>query len=267
MTQALKFYVRSLNLSLKARRQYPWDFAVGFINSLMKQAALLISIYALLSQFHQLGGWSFPALLFLFSLRMVCHGLYAFFGSPLRDLPSIVDRGDFDRFMLRPVSPLLQVIGAANIAAAYDFLVGVGMLIFSWKLVNISISVANLFVLLLTLVGATLILFAIELISASMAFWLIKTGNLPWILFWFEEKYIIYPMNIYVRPLQAIMTFFLPFAFINFYPAAWLLHQTTRGAFLPAQAGLFVLPVGVVCITIAFQIWKAGLRRYRSTGS
>jgi ABC-2 type transport system permease protein len=64
---------------------------------------------------------------------------------------------------------------------------------------------------------------------------------------------------------QVILTFILPYGFINFYPAQlflgkddYLFHPSLPYATLPVGLGLF---------SLAYRFWRYGINRYQGTGS
>jgi ABC-2 type transport system permease protein len=71
-----------------------------------------------------------------------------------------------------------------------------------------------------------------------------------------------YPINLYHRVIQLMLTWVLPFAFVGFYPASFLLDRTEwQGiALLTPVVGLVYLGLGVLC-------WNRGIRHYRGAGN
>ncbi len=267
LASLLRYFARAWWLNVRAFAQYPYDFAVGTAYTLLYQLVGVGTIYVLLSRFHRLGGWPLPALLFLFALRLLSHGVYLLLFRPVKQVPTHIRQGTFDRFLLRPKPPLLQALAIPDPQPGHDLVVGILFFGLTAAMVHLRWTAPHVAVLLLTIVGGALIAFAVELLVAATGFWLVDTGELSWLAMVLEERYIVYPANIFAKPLQAAMTFILPFAFMNFYPAAWLLHETTRGAFLPAAAGLFVLPVGLTCAGLAWLVWLRAVAQYQGAGS
>jgi ABC-2 type transport system permease protein len=75
-----------------------------------------------------------------------------------------------------------------------------------------------------------------------------------------------YPLTIYPTEVVKALTFLVPVAFVNWYPALFILD-------VPDPLGLpdwlrFAAPVAAVVVcSLAALGWRAGVRRYRSTGS
>ena len=92
----------------RAFAQHAYDFAAGTAYTLLYQLVGIGTIYVLPSRYHRLGGWPLPALLFLFALRLLSHGAYPLLLRPVKQVPTHIRQGTFNRFLPRPKPPLLQ---------------------------------------------------------------------------------------------------------------------------------------------------------------
>ena len=109
--------------------------------------------------------------------------------------------------------------------------------------------------------------FGISLAVATVAFWFVRVDALRWAVMSLEQEFTRYPLDIYSRGVQLTLTFVLPFAFMNYYPASWLLHKAPGAVHLAPQVGVVTPLIGLACTSLAYAFWRAGLRRYQSTGS
>jgi ABC-2 type transport system permease protein len=74
-----------------------------------------------------------------------------------------------------------------------------------------------------------------------------------------------YPISIYGKAITILLTFGIPYAFISFYPAQYLLDGKGETLFHPVlQYGTPV--VGIVMFLLAYKFWTIGVNRYESTG-
>lgn len=75
-----------------------------------------------------------------------------------------------------------------------------------------------------------------------------------------------YPLEMYGRGFRIFVTCLLRVAFLNYYPARWLLGKVTPGD--PDYFLSFLSPVvALVLLLVAGWVWKMGLRRYSSAGN
>ena len=119
----------------------------------------------------------------------------------------------------------------------------------------------------LVAIGGALIDFGIQLAIATLAFWVIRIDTLRWVVMSLEQDFTRYPISIYTRAVRFFLAFVFPFAFMNYFPATYLLHKSEGALSLAPQVGLLMLLVGLLCFGVAYAFWSAGLNHYQGTGS
>jgi ABC-2 type transport system permease protein len=73
-------------------------------------------------------------------------------------------------------------------------------------------------------------------------------------------------MTIYPAEAVKALTFIVPITFVNWYPSLYILDRPDPLG-LPTAAQ-FAAPVAAAAlVAVAVVVWRAGVRRYRSTGS
>ncbi len=60
-----------------------------------------------------------------------------------------------------------------------------------------------------------------------------------------EQDFTRYPISIYTRGVRFVLAFVLPFAFMNYFPATYLLHKTDTGLSLSPWVGLLTPVIGL----------------------
>ena len=90
--------------------------------------------------------------------------------------------------------------------------------------------------------------------------------GLRWFALQLETEFTRYPLSIYARPVRYVLTFLLPFAFINYFPATYFLDKTDATLGLPIAIGLITPLIGIVFSLLAYAFWRAGLDRYQGVG-
>jgi len=76
-----------------------------------------------------------------------------------------------------------------------------------------------------------------------------------------------YPLSIYKGWFRRFFTFVVPLACISYFPALAILGRDDPVAGSPVWFRWAAPLVGVVFFVISLQVWKVGVRHYRSTGS
>ena len=102
--------------------------------------------------------------------------------------------------------------------------------------------------------------------SSVMSFFTVNENPVLDFLLFNVKGFTNYPITIYPKAIQILLTFILPFAFINFYPASLLLGKAVPEGF-PAVLPYLTPVVGIICFTLSVLLWNWGLKHYKSTGS
>jgi len=139
---------------------------------------------------------------------------------------------------------------------------------FAQAAVHLQWTAASTILLLLAFTGGALIDFAVQLAVATLAFWVIRLDTLRWVIMSLENDFTRYPLSIYNRGVRIMLSYVFPFAFMNYFPATTLLHKTAEAGYTinPALGWLTPL-VGAAWFSAAYGFWRAGLNRYKGTGS
>lgn len=253
---------------MKAWFQYKVDAVLRSLAVFLRESTGIIVIYFALLKFDTLNGWNLPEMLFLFSLLFLTYGIMILFFTGLRDFGRTIRTGGFDRFLLRPRGVLFQLIFVnADWFAAIGH-GGLGLLLFllSAGRVGIQWSVFNVVYYIFALVGGVLIQGAIFLLLAALNIYLLETGSLKEAFYWNMRKFAGYPISIFNKPIQICMIYVVPFAFVNYFPAQYLLRKPDMLQY--PQIYLYLTPVvGGVLFLAAYLFWRYSLRHYKSSGN
>ncbi|UJF36378.1 ABC transporter permease [Paenibacillus hexagrammi] len=103
-------------------------------------------------------------------------------------------------------------------------------------------------------------------LSASFSFWSVKTENLRNLIFFNGRRIAGYPISFYPGLIQKLLIFFIPFSFVNYFPAQFFLHKEEAQPFWSGY--MYMTPiVGAGMFVLVYIIWSYGVKRYTSTGN
>ena len=266
--ESIQIFFKLLGIALKSLTQFRADFLIGIFGIITLNRVNLLAIGVILERFHDLAGWTVWQIVFLYGLWMTGNSLYSLLFFHLVGLDEFIVEGTFDRFMIRPLSPLLQLLGEEiNLNGVSDVIFGVAALALAMTNLKLQFTVWQWLYLLLALIFSALIELGITLALSSVAFWTGRSGSLVYTVNqvnWNMTQQ--YPLEMFGRGFRVLVTCFIPVAFLNYYPARWLLGKTAPGD--PLYFLSFLAPfVALVLLGIAAFVWKEGLRHYNSTGS
>ncbi|MEU8081178.1 ABC-2 family transporter protein [Catellatospora citrea] len=261
MRRTLRIYRRSLGAHLRAVLEYEADFWILVVAGLLFQVLNLIFLSAVFSHVPALNGWSFPEAVLLAGTYGFVNGLGPLFFEGTWRLAGKINHGELDYPLTRPAPVLVQVISAGIGMHGIGDLIGGGAMI-GWGLANSDIdwSPTRVAGALVLLAGSATILLSLIVLGNAASFWvggnhpvfamtLIRTGDMAK-----------YPLSIYGTAVRATFTVLVPYAFISFFPASWLLGKES------AWLGLLTPLVALYCVYLARLVFRLGLRRYDSAG-
>jgi ABC-2 type transport system permease protein len=211
----------------KTRMQYKLDAFLCCIAVFVRESAGIVGVFLVLQTFNNIGGWNMQELFFLFSIIFLTYSFLVFLFSGIRDFSNIVNNGEFDKYLLRPRSVLLQIISANSdyFAAIGHGTLGLVLFIISANSIGTDWSFANILYLIITIIGGVLIQASIWLLFSCSSFFLIKTDSLKDFLYWNTRKFAGYPLSVFPGFIQKLLMFVIPFAFVNYFPAQYFLHK------------------------------------------
>lgn len=246
---------------LKQLMEYKTDFVIGIIGVFLTQALNIAFLWIIFSKIPSLYGWTLTQIAFIYGFSLIPKGIDHLLFDNLWNLGKrIIRNGQFDKYMLRPISPLFQVlIETFQLDACGELIIGIALLIKTSNIVHWSLWKAALFIIAIPF--ATLIYTSIKIIAASIAFWSKQSGSLMYI-FYMLNNFAKYPVSIYNGTIRIIISFIIPFAFTAFYPASF---------FLTGNKGWFniggLITISILLFTLSLLIWHKGISVYESSGS
>ena len=248
---------------LKRLMEYKVDFLMGAFGMLLAQAINVFFLSVIFMSIPDLKGWTFDQLLFIYGFALLPKAFDHLFTDNLWMIGYVIIRkGEFDKYLTRPVSPLFAVtVEKFQVDAFGELFVGLLLLGISIPRVNLIVNPLNVLLFIVAVVFATFIYTGIKLITASIAFWTKRSGQITY-MFYMVNEFAKYPTGIYNRAVRVIVTYIIPFAFTAFFPASYFIAGgnpwfsiggTVAAATVLMAAGIFV--------------WRRGVSAYESAGS
>lgn len=254
-------------LSAKVTLEYKLDKILMTFGIFCREMISIIIMYLILVRFVRIKGWEMNEMFFLYSFLFLSYSVFVFFFTGIRDFDNMIYNGTLDRFYLRPVGVMFQVIASrVDYAATIGHgTVGVILLLQTANSVGINWTVSNVLYYLLAVSGGAVIQASLFLISSCFSFWAIRTTNIRNMLFFNARRFAGYPISFYPILIQKLLIYILPFAFVNYFPALYFLGKSEMISF---WKGYFYLTpvVGIVMFVLVSRFWKLGLRAYSSSG-
>jgi ABC-2 type transport system permease protein len=252
--------------SVRSELQYRANFLIMVLMGIVYQGTGFAFIWVVLARFQALAGWTLGEIAFLYGLRLVMHALNGALTGGLYSLEWKVRQGEFDRYLVRPVPPLLQLMSErVHISIVGDLLGGLALFTAAAALVKVSWTPLALLYLALALLGGALVEMALRVLFSAMAFRFLSANAFMNLLDTIFSNFTNYPLSIFGSALEFLLTFGLPLAFMAYFPAVVLLGRTGELQVSPLFA--YASPLaGVVWLLAALLVFQHEMRSYQSSG-
>jgi ABC-2 type transport system permease protein len=264
---SLAAYAQYWRINLLTMIEYRANFLMWAGFTFIYHGTAILALWVTLGRFPAMNGWDFRQMALLYALWMIGHGFHNTFFFTVGDVPTFVKEGRFDRFLIRPLDPLFSALTVPQQIWPDELVLSIAVLALATHFSGVRVDLAYLLYVPLVMVGGALIDFGINLAIATISFWTVQIETLRWVVMSLEQEFTRYPISIYTRGVRFVLAFIFPFAFMNYFPATYLLHKTEVGFALSPQVGLLTPLVGLAWFAAAYVFWRYGLRHYQGTGS
>jgi ABC-2 type transport system permease protein len=259
----LKLLYRFAVISFRNMSEFRIDFMTSILHNVLYQAIFIIFWRSILSfTSESLGEWTFPELAILSAFSLLATAIMQWFVG-LTTLSRKVLRGEVDKYLCKPVSPLLALLaeemrGLASlqqVVSAGAILGGIA------AYYDVPMTPASAVWSLLVLVVGCVVVVLIQGTIAMLAFWLGDVSRIQ-SLFMISGELERYPLTLFPSWLQQMMTWIIPIGLISTFPVLVLLGRVE----MAASYLLIGISLLVVWGSIFSLMWSRALRRYESFG-
>lgn len=248
---------------MKTILQSKIDFFIGLGGFLISQAAGLTFLYLVFEQIPSMQEWTLEQMLFIYGFAQLPRGLDHLLTDNLWMVAwQMVIKGTFDKYLLRPMNIFFQIVcEKVQFDALGELLIG-GILV-GRAVVNGTVQVTVLKVLffLVSVIAGAVIYTSVKLFFAATAFWFKDSSPLMTTAYEVAD-FAKYPVEIYSKPIRAVLMTVLPFAFVAYIPATFFLVNANIWKTIGAEC-----VIAAVFWLLVYSLFKKGLTVYESAGN
>jgi ABC-2 type transport system permease protein len=267
--ESLALYVRLIGAGLRSQMQYRVSFVLETVAVFVGTFTDFLCILILFGRVDHIGGWTMPEVALLYGLVVLGFALAQFVGSGFEDFEDVVRRGTFDQVLIKPRGATFQIFATQlPLRRLGRFLQG-GMVLtlaLGWLGVRAWWGPERWLFLAWTLLGGMLFFLGLFFFRAAVCFWTVESIEATNLLLYGGQEMGSYPMHIFGEWLRGVFIYLIPLAFVNYFPALYLLGRPNPlGG--PPHAALLAVPLCALTCAVGYGAWSLGVRHYQSTGS
>jgi ABC-2 type transport system permease protein len=246
---------------------YRLSFLVELLSNVGATAMDVLTVVVIFSSTPAIAGFTLPEAVLIAGLASCGFVLADFAVGNIERVKTYVRTGTMDAVLVRPLSSMAQLLLMdLPIRKLLRLVIGFSVLGVAVAVNDIDWTPARVLLLVLTPPAGAVFFGSIFVLSASLAFWWVDSGELGSAFTYGGRDFASYPVPIYQGWFRAVFAYALGFGFVAYQPALTLLGRADPLG-LPIWAGFLTPLVALVAAGAAALVWRAGIRQYRSTGS
>lgn len=255
----VSLYFSYMRVNLKVLEIYNIDFYLGIIAMLMSYVSELLALLFIFNIVPEINGWDVYQVLFIYGLNLIAFSLWSCFFINTITLPYYIQRGEFDRFLLRPIQPIIQImLDGFDEDSFGELLTGLIILTCAW--IKLKISIKFLIIVIVSIFSGCFIYAGISILLSTISFFTISQADVA--NFTMQIKEVAkYPITIYPKIMQFIFTFIFPVSLVAFIPSCIIFNKINIYY-------IIIIPFfSYIFYILSKKVWMLGVNHYGSTGT
>lgn len=258
-----RLLVRFAVVSFRDMSEFRIDFFTSILHNLIYQAIFIIFWKSIVTfTAGALGEWSFPDLVVLSTFSLLSAAIMQWFAGFLH-LSRKVLRGEVDRYLCRPISPLFAMLAEEmnGLASLQQSLSAALLLVVVIAYFDLEVTALGVLASLAVLAVGCVVVLLIQGTIGLLAFWLGDVSRIN-SLFMISGEFEKYPVNLFPPLLRHFLVWVIPIGLLATYPALVFLGRIDIAHRFLAIGALLTVVWGL----IFFRVWSKALTRYESFG-
>jgi ABC-2 type transport system permease protein len=266
VVDAIHVWRRLIGAQVRAQMQYRLSFALDLAGTFGISFIDFLVVLTIFDNVTRLKSWNVHEVALLYALSAITFAVTDLLVGHLDQFPQKIRDGNFDIVLVRPRGTLLQVIASDfAVRRVARVLQGAVVLVYALSGLTIHWTVWRVVVLLVSLPSAVVIFGAVWVTGACLAFWTTDGGEFTNAFTYGGTSMAQYPFDIYSTWLRRFLGYFVPLAFVCYFPTLFVLGKRDPLG-LPRVVEFASPAVALVAGVIAGLVWRFAVRHYRSAG-
>ncbi len=263
----LRPYAALIGGQFRSVVSYRASFVVELVTNVGAAVLDVLTVIVLFGSARAIADFTLAEALLIVSLAGSGFALADLVVGNIDHLKTYVRTGMMDAVLVRPLGALGQLVCMdLPLRKSVRVLLNVVVLVVALRLNEIDWTPARVAVVLLTPPAGAVFFGSIFVLSASLAFWWVDSGEVGSAFTYGGRDFASYPVPVYAGWFRSVFAYALGFGFVAYQPALVLLGRTDPLG-LPTWTGHLTPAVALLAASVAAVVWRAGIRHYRSTGS
>ena len=262
MKRYVRLYLYFLRFSFSKAMEFRLDFTFRIIMDCIYYLVNILFFKVIYLHTPVLGGWREDEIMVFVGAYLLVDAInMTVFSTNLWWLPWLINKGELDYYLIRPVRPLFFLSLREFSANSFlNLLIAGGFLGYALSHYQGEFSLGDAFLFILLILNGTLLYFCIQMLTILPVFWTQSTRGFV-DLFYTLGLAMERPHRIYKGFFKVLFTTILPFALIASFPVQIFLEGADPMTMLHLSV------VTIVFFSLLNFVWSLGLKNYSSASS
>ncbi len=258
----LRAYGALVRFSLSRTMEFRFDFFFRFIMDCIFYSFSIAFFHILFMHTNTLAGWGYHQVILFIAGGLLLDGIFmTAIARNIWEFPSLVNKGELDFHIIRPVSTVFFVLTRNfEFASLLNVFLAFGIMIYSMSLFPESLSIGQILGFLFLLLNGFILMVCLRLFTVLPVFWTHSDLGFH-MLYMSIEQVTERPEVIFRGITHLVFTTIFPFIIMTSFPARWFFGTLSWFEFS------YAVGLSLLFLFITLFIWKKGLRIYSSASS
>ena len=204
--------------------KYPLSFASHLAAQVLVLTLDLVAIWVLFRQVNTLGGWTSGQVIYLYCISGLAFGVSDLFVDSVSSTSQYVRLGTFDRFLMRPMSTLVQLMAQEfELRRVGRMIQPAIVLVVTLTRVPVDWTIARELLVPVSIVAGSLLFTGVTLIANSLSFFMPSTQEFANAFTYGGQTLAQYPVHLFGEWMRRISLFVVPVAVVAYLPGLFVL--------------------------------------------
>lgn len=262
MKRYIRLYFYFVKFSIISRLEYRFEFIANTVRSIGWLLVSLFGFAVIFSQTKLIAGWTHEESLVLYGVYLFINETwYTFFYLNLTQISDLVQSGEFDFILLKPISTQFLIsLRQFMIYSVPNMVLGLGIIVYFSSSVAKQVSLLDYAFGLVLMINGLVILYSLMFMAVCLSFWIVRLRAF-WEIYDMATEGARYPVDIFKNPMRFFFMFIVPLAFIFTFPAQFIVKSLS-----PIFIGVSFF-MSSILLFLSSIVLKNGIRHYNSASS
>jgi len=265
VVEAVRRYGDIAGLWVRATMAYPASFWMMTLGGGVITGLDFVGLWIMFANVDRLGGFGLTEVGFLYGATGLGIGLADLVVGSVERLGTQIRMGRLDAMMTKPVPLLVQVCADQFALRRLSRILQAGA-VFAWAGWYVDWTAPRAVVALGMVASGAVMFFCLFVLFACIQFWTSDASEVANAFTYGGNTITQYPLTVFPKELVLGLTFLVPLAFANWYPALYILGRDDPFG-MPSWLQFASPLAALVLVGLTALVWRTGVRHYTSTGS